>query len=230
MPDAKDRYEELGVAPVNGKLTVFHPLSAEQRDIEIELCERDVVAALRGIAGSQPSLKARFLSLWRLAPERLCARWQGLRLQPADTRCPDHTLWHHLDSTAAMAWALRGGVGPALLSFKIGPVQPFIEAARSLRDLLTGSYLLSTLMFAAIEPPARFMRTHGACLPRTARNPLNGSLALSTRHPDQSTQTRSSIPAVDSPSFSSARSPRAGGQTDETITRGGAGQVARDLR
>ncbi|MCC6367840.1 MAG: type III-B CRISPR-associated protein Cas10/Cmr2 [Bryobacterales bacterium] len=50
-----------------------------------------------------------------------------------------------------MGWALRGG-GPALFSFKIGPVQPFIEAARSLRDLLTGSYLLSTVMFAAIEP------------------------------------------------------------------------------
>ena len=52
-----------------------------------------------------------------------------------------------------MAWALRGGAGgAALLSFKIGPVQAFIEAARSLRDLLTGSYLLSTLVFAAIEP------------------------------------------------------------------------------
>ena len=152
MPDARDRYEELGVGPVDGRFTVFHPLSAEQREIEIQLAEREVIQVLREIAGPQLPLKARFLSLWRSAPSRLAGRWPGLALQPAETRCPDHTLWHHLDSTAAMAWALRGGGGPAFLSFKIGPVQPFIEAARSMRDLLTGSYLLSTLMFAAIEP------------------------------------------------------------------------------
>jgi CRISPR-associated protein Cmr2 len=152
MPDARGRYEELGVEPVHGRLTVFHPLSAEQREIDIPSSEREVAEVMRALAGPQLSLKSRFLTIWRLAPERLAKRWPGLCLQPADTRCPDHTLWHHLDSTAAMAWALRGGGGPALLSFKIGPVQPFIEAARSLRDLLTGSYLLSTLMFAAIEP------------------------------------------------------------------------------
>lgn len=33
----------------------------------------------------------------------------------------------------------------AMLSFKLGPVQPFIEAARTLRDLWSGSYLLSWL-------------------------------------------------------------------------------------
>lgn len=153
MPDARDRYDQLGVGPVGGRLTVFHPLSAEQKEIQIELAEGEVVEVLRQIAGPDLPLKARFLSLWRLAPQRLAERWPGLRLQPAETRCPDHTLWHHLDSTAAMAWAVHGGKGQqAFLSFKIGPVQPFIEAARSMRDLLTGSYLLSTLMFAAIEP------------------------------------------------------------------------------
>ena len=152
MPDARDRYEELGVAPIEGRLTIFHPLSAERMEIGIELHERAVEQLLREIARPQLPMKTRFLSLWRLAPARLAESWPGLRLQPAETRCPDHTLWHHLDSTAAMAWALRGGGGPALLSFKIGPVQTFIEAARSMRDLLSGSYLLSTLMFAAIEP------------------------------------------------------------------------------
>jgi CRISPR-associated protein Cmr2 len=143
----------LGVTPDNGRLTIFHPLSAERREITIELDESAVEQLLRQIAGSPHlPIKTRFLSLWRLAPERLTERWPAFRLQPAETRCPDHTLWHHLDSTAALAWALRGGGGPALLSFKIGPVQPFIEAARSMRDLLSGSYLLSSLMFAAIEP------------------------------------------------------------------------------
>lgn len=152
MPDARGDYDRKGVFPENGRLTISHPLSAEQREIGIELDERAVEKLLREIAGPHLSIKTRFLSLWRLAPARLAERWPGLRLQPAETRCPDHTLWHHLDSTAAMAWALRGGGGPAFLSFKIGPVQPFIEAARSMRDLLSGSYLLSTLMFAAIEP------------------------------------------------------------------------------
>ncbi len=40
----------------------------------------------------------------------------------------------------------------AMLSFKIGPVQPFIEAARTLRDLWSGSYLLSWLTAHAMTP------------------------------------------------------------------------------
>ena len=39
----------------------------------------------------------------------------------------------------------------ALLSFFLGPVQPFIEAARTVRDLWTGSYLLSWLTAAALR-------------------------------------------------------------------------------
>jgi CRISPR-associated protein Cmr2 len=41
---------------------------------------------------------------------------------------------------------------PALLSFHLGPVQPFIEAARTTRDLWAGSYLLSWLAAAAMRP------------------------------------------------------------------------------
>jgi CRISPR-associated protein Cmr2 len=40
----------------------------------------------------------------------------------------------------------------AMLSFKLGPVQPFIEAARTLRDLWSGSYLLSWLTAHAMKP------------------------------------------------------------------------------
>ncbi len=152
MPDARDRYDERAVGPESGRLEIVHPLSAEWREIDLDIAEKDVVDVLRSLSDPRLSLKTKFLTLWRLSPERLSERWPGLRLQPAETRCPDHTLWHHLDTTAAVAWALRGGSGPSLLSFKIGPVQPFIEAARSLRDLFTGSYLLSTLMFAASIP------------------------------------------------------------------------------
>ena len=40
----------------------------------------------------------------------------------------------------------------AFLSFSLGPVQPFIAAARTVRDLWTGSYLLSFLTFKAMKP------------------------------------------------------------------------------
>ena len=40
----------------------------------------------------------------------------------------------------------------ALLAFKLGPVQSFIEASRSLRDLLAGSYILSWIAFEAMKP------------------------------------------------------------------------------
>jgi len=40
----------------------------------------------------------------------------------------------------------------ALVSFALGPVQPFIAGARSVRDLWTGSFLLSWLTFAAMKP------------------------------------------------------------------------------
>ena len=40
----------------------------------------------------------------------------------------------------------------AFLSFSLGPVQSFIAAARTVRDLWTGSYLLSYLTFQAMKP------------------------------------------------------------------------------
>jgi len=58
---------------------------------------------------------------------------------------PDHTIWHHLDIAAGLKAALSGAGGPALLSFALAPVQTFIEAARSVRDLWSGSMILSWL-------------------------------------------------------------------------------------
>ena len=40
----------------------------------------------------------------------------------------------------------------AFLSFSLGPVQSFIASARTVRDLWTGSYLLSFLTFEAMRP------------------------------------------------------------------------------
>jgi CRISPR-associated protein Cmr2 len=154
MPDAAGRYNELGVAPEGGSLTVVHPLSAERRSIRGGVDEGAVLEALDSLLASDLPPRRKFLTLWRLLPERLAERLgESALLAPAETRCPDHTIWQHLDTTAAMAWAMHGGKGAAaLLSFKLSPVQGFIEAARSLRDLLTGSYILSRLTMAALEP------------------------------------------------------------------------------
>ncbi len=136
--------DETRVGPENGELTVFHPLSAEATRIPISLDEAGTATCLRRMIPDSFSPQQRFLTLWRHAPERF-----GPRL-PAETRNPDHTLWQHLDTTSALA--LCGGGRVALLSFKVSPVQPFIEASRSLRDLLSGSYLLSWISFAAMGP------------------------------------------------------------------------------
>lgn len=153
MPDARGRYEELGVQAEDGFVTVFHPLSAERRTIRLDVSEQEINAALASMVCEHMTKREKFLTLWRLAPERLGALCEGLRLAPADTRCPDHTIWQHLDTTAGVAAALEGGRGGiALLSFKLSPVQGFIEASRSLRDLATSSFILAYLTFAGMEP------------------------------------------------------------------------------
>jgi CRISPR-associated protein Cmr2 len=130
----------------DGRLLMYHPLSAEGRRVAVEFDAEAAAIRLGRLVRRDMSAEQLFLTLWRCAPEEFPET-------PADTRCPDHSLWQHLDTTAAIAWAIRGGKGgTALLSFKISPVQPFIEASRSLRDLLSGSYLLSWLCFSAMVP------------------------------------------------------------------------------
>jgi CRISPR-associated protein Cmr2 len=99
------------------------------------------------------------LAFWRFGPElveerdgsKLGALWEQL---PADTRVPDHSIWEHLDLVSAFAGAFaadsKGEV--ALLTLAIGPVQPFIAAARSTSDLWAGSHLLSRLAWEAMRP------------------------------------------------------------------------------
>ena len=130
----------------DGRLLMYHPLSAEVRRVAAKLDPEVAAATLCRLARPDMPAEQRFLTVWRCAPDEFPET-------PAETRCPDHSLWQHLDTTAAIAWATHGGKGAtALLSFKISPVQPFIEASRSLRDLLSGSYLRSWLCFSAMVP------------------------------------------------------------------------------
>jgi len=68
----------------------------------------------------------------------------------AYTLSPDHTLVDHADATAAIFGALVKGT-PALLMFKVSPVQNFIANARKEKDLWAGSHLLSFLTFQALN-------------------------------------------------------------------------------
>ena len=100
------------------------------------------------------------LAYWRFGPElgvtdtddngKLGALWQHL---PSDTRIPDHSIWDHLDLTSAFAGAFAADAHgePALLALSIGPVQPFIAAARSTSDMWAGSHLLARLSWEAMR-------------------------------------------------------------------------------
>ena len=74
---------------------------------------------------------------------------------PADTRMPDHPMWHHFGMTSAIYSSLERNEDDSkenlsLVVYSITPVQDFIGKARKLRDYWTGSVLLSYLAFTGI--------------------------------------------------------------------------------
>src|SRR5207245_2889989 len=98
-----------------------------------QVTESWVTEALSGVAQRSAYDRSKFISAWRLWPER-CAREKhpSLAYLVADTRIPDHTLWHHNALSAAF---LAAGTRPAFLLFQIGPVQDSIKQARKTQDL-----------------------------------------------------------------------------------------------
>ncbi len=143
----------LTVVPQNGALTIFHPLSARRCDLKLgALDEAWVIQHVRDLTQGLNDSRRQFLVLWRFLLERLAdADHPWFAHLPADTRTPDHTIWHHLDITSGLQ-ATEDTHGRALLAFALGPVQRFIEAARTVRDLWSGSMILSWLAFRAMRP------------------------------------------------------------------------------
>ncbi|MBE7502676.1 MAG: hypothetical protein HS113_20790 [Verrucomicrobiales bacterium] len=134
----------------DGHLEFRHPLAgtrflppSQPRD-RSATGETWVEDALRGVEIGDGGWREKFFRVWRLWPER-CAREENplLAYLVADTRIPDHTLWHHNGLGSALEAA---GPKPAFLLFQIGPVQDFIAQARKMQDLWSGSYLLSFLI------------------------------------------------------------------------------------
>ena len=117
--------------------------------------------------------RARFFAHWRLWQKHASERDYRFAFLPADTRIPDHTIWTHMQVVSALAGCAAsddpaGAPKAAFLKFQLGPVQDFIAAARSIRDLWSGSYLLSWLMAAGIKALSR-SRPRRRHLPESAR-------------------------------------------------------------
>jgi CRISPR-associated protein Cmr2 len=97
--------------------------------------------------------KSKFFLYWRRWPEESAKQDERLAYLPADTRIPDHTIWNHMSMTSAFQACLdvQGSMKQAFLHFQLGPVQEFIAAAKSTRDLAAGSYLLAWLTAHAMK-------------------------------------------------------------------------------
>lgn len=173
--DRPQHPEELGRWPEDVHFwkepEIVHPLAGDRYRLSelwedsrtwIELATfKHLVEILTDVHGKrQASLSDQkaFLGLWRLAPEKspkdlkLGYLW---RLLPADSRVPDHSIWEHLSLCSAFATSFALNDTPVLLHVSLGPVQSFIEQARTLSDLWSGSHLLSYLSWRAMKPIAQ---------------------------------------------------------------------------
>ncbi|MCS7078854.1 MAG: type III-B CRISPR-associated protein Cas10/Cmr2 [Chloracidobacterium sp.] len=171
---------ERAVSPENQTLHIVHPLSATQRTLELPPLGALTTAqqnalrdAMDGFSDDHdPTARKRWLAVWRNWPEKLAEVQPCTAFLPADTRTPDHTIWHHLDTVAAFEAARSEGGGIALLAFALGPVQRFIEAARSVRDLWSGSMILSWLAFQSLLPVVEQLGPTALLYPALRGNPL----------------------------------------------------------
>ncbi len=173
MPTAGQNGERA-VGPENGRIEVRHPVSAQSDVLEgLVLDEAGVSEVIDGIVEGLPDTRSRFLALWRLLPERVAERLsQGFARLPADTRVPDHTLIQHADIASGLWTSRRGAHGGAYLSLSLGPVQTFIAAARSVRDLWSGSAILSWLVFQGLCPVLETFGPTALVYPALRGNPL----------------------------------------------------------
>ncbi len=138
---------------------------------------------------NEEDLEKGFYRLWRLYREKLIFRKISLKDQkitadhlwaemPADTRCPDHSIWDHLRITTALCFMGKKRYdkpedddSPWLFRFSIGPVQQFIQQSRTSRDLWLGSFLLADLAWHAMLPLVRQYGPDSIIYPDLRGNP-----------------------------------------------------------
>ena len=109
--------------------------------------------------------KKTYFSLWRFLPEIYPLGY----ILPADTRVPDHSIWDHLDVTAAISSCL-GDMG--LFALKIPAVQEFISHSRKLSDLWASSHIFSLLLFEGVKEIIGEFGPDVVIYPQLRGNPL----------------------------------------------------------
>lgn len=164
---AADRLPFPKSADTRTRLSRFkHPLGSGEvalsdTDLTVDRAE-EISQKSRPVIEESSDPRAAFIATWRLWRNWASSIHPAFALLPAETRLPDHTIWNHLAVTSAMQgclggepWSAQGDRGvadsPCFLVFTIGPVQDFIAAARSTRDLWSGSYLLSYLIATTLK-------------------------------------------------------------------------------
>ena len=164
---------------------LIHPLSGKHFDLRT-LADTDIssikekslehfgkLKVCNDSNGEDIDWQKTLLAFWRFGPELQGKEehdeWRLLwPLLPADTRVPDHSIWDHLDLTSAFAGAFARDPGKqaALFTLSIGPVQSFIEAARTTSDLWAGSHLLSRLSWEAMKVVCERLGPDAVLFPR----------------------------------------------------------------
>jgi len=173
LPMPHHRGGELAVGPIDGEITVLHPLSGKVVHLRgCQIDERLVAQSVKKLTGDLGDRKHQFLALWRFLPVALSEEAPYFQYLPADTRIPDHSIWNHLDVASALSYAGTDVGGMAVLSFCIGGAQDFIEGARTLRDLWSGSAIFSWLCFKAMEPIIETYGPTSVVYPALRANPL----------------------------------------------------------
>lgn len=185
--DSDRRYARWTQVHFDQHPVLIHPLSGAELDLrklggladteigEIKDASLNHFGRILNATGTDTPEQRRHaaLALWRFGPElprsldsaKLGELW---RLLPADTRVPDHSIWDHLDLTAAFAGAFAAdGQGEcALLNVSLGPVQDFISTARTASDLWAGSHLLSCMAWQAMKVLAEELGPEAILFPR----------------------------------------------------------------
>jgi len=124
----------------------------------------NVIEFLKKLKGDNWN-KTYFL-LWRFLPEE----YQIGYLLPADTRIPDHSIWDHLDVTAAIFSCLEEGL--CLFAVKIPAVQEFISHSRKLADLWAASHIFSNIAFEGIKVIIEELGPDVIIYPQLRGNPM----------------------------------------------------------